>query len=601
MSESDESESDVQPRSAAFAVDLDPGEVPLGAPPDMLGPDALPHDPVVDTALGSGVTDEPRRASLGRAATLITVGNLVSRISGFVRVVAVAGALGIAFLGDSYQRANEVSNVLFELLAGGVLFSVLVPGFVELLGGATRGRRDRSTSAAPDTSAARHLGSVLATRGAVYVGVIALIGMFGGTWIMQVLTIGTPEAVRADQVRIGAFLLWFIMPQLVFYAAGAVASALLQADHRFLATSIAPLFNNIVVTITMVVFAHQHDPAAGLTLTVGEKVLLGAGTLAGTVAMTIVPFVALWRAGLGLRPRWRTSGLALGQLMRQGAWAAGHVGLNEVLIGATIILAGRVDGGVIAYQTAFMFFLLPHALVAYPIFTALFPRLSRLATADDRDGFAAELTRGMRLNLLLLPLGSGLLAVAAGPALSVVRIGRLDAGGVHLVAATLAGFLSGLCAFSVFFLLTRAAYALGDARSPTLVNLGSTAAAVVGMVVVTGFVHGTALLVSFGVIQAVTLTAGCVVLFGIVRRRVGRPLAVGGALWRTVVFAVPAIAAAAWVAMVIGWESRSRAVAAGVAASVTGVVVALGLATVSRTPELAAGVAGAARRIGRRR
>ncbi|HET8929385.1 MAG TPA: lipid II flippase MurJ, partial [Acidimicrobiales bacterium] len=408
----------------------------------------------------------------------------------------------------------------------------------------------------------------------------------GGPWIMQVLTLGTPEAVRAEQIRIGAFLLWFIMPQLVFYAAGAVASALLQADHRFLATSIAPVFNNIVVTITMIIFAHLHDPAAGLTLTVGEKVLLGAGTLAGTVAMTIVPFIALWNAGLGLRLRWRTRGLALGTLMRQGAWAAGHVGLNEVIVGATIILAGRVDGGVIAYQTAFMFFLLPHALIAYPIFTALFPRLSRMATREDRSAFANELTRGMRLNLLLLIPASGFLAVVAAPALSIVRIGQLDAAGVRLVASTLAGFLTGLCAFSVYFLLTRASYALGDARSPTLVNLVSTAVAVVGMVVATGFAHGTALLVSFGLVQAATLSAACVVLFGIVRRHVGEPLPVVGALARSVGASGPAIGAAAWVVLAIGWSSRSQAVLAGFAASVTGVAVALVLLVVYRTPEL---------------
>ncbi|MBS1849124.1 MAG: hypothetical protein JST73_12680, partial [Actinobacteria bacterium] len=416
--------------------------------------------------------DEPRRASLGRAATLITVGNLISRISGFVRVVAVAGALGIAYLGDSYQRANEVSNVLFELLAGGVLFSILVPSFVELLSGVTPDGvapdgEVRAGATVRDVAGARRLGSVLATRGSVYVGIVALVGMLGGTWIMRLLTLGTPEAVRAEQIRLGAFLLWFIMPQLVFYAVGAVASALLQSDHRFLATSIAPVFNNIVVTITMIVFAHQHAAEAGLTLTVHEKVLLGAGTLAGTIAMTAVPLVALVNAGLAIRPRWRTAGLGLRSLVRKGAWAAGHVGLNEVLIGATIILAGRVDGGVIAYQTAFMFFLLPHALIAYPIFTALFPRLSRQAARGDHDGFASELTRGMRLSLLLLIPASGLLAVVAAPGLSVVRIGRLDAHGVHLVAATLAAFLVGLSAFSVFFLLTRASYALGDARSPT--------------------------------------------------------------------------------------------------------------------------------------
>jgi putative peptidoglycan lipid II flippase len=213
--------------------------------------------------------------------------------------------------------------------------------------------------------------------------------------------------------------------------------------------------------------------------------------------------------------------------------------------------------------------------------------LSRLAAHEDRSGFATELTRGMRLNLLLLIPASGFLAVAAAPALSIVRIGQLDAAGVRLVAATLAGFLTGLCAFSVYFLLTRASYALGDARSPTLVNLGSTVVAVVGMVVATGVVHGTALLVAFGLIQAVTLSAGCVVLFGIVRRHVGEPLRVGGALARSVAASAPAIGAAAWVAVTIGWSSRSRAVWAGLAASTAGVVIAVAVLALFRTPELA--------------
>ncbi len=557
-----------------------------------------PEDLLAVAAPGdTGATGEPRRAAFGRAATVITVGNLVSRITGFVRVIAVAGALGIAWLGDAYQRANEVSNVLFELLAGGLLFSILVPSFVELL---SRNDTDDADNPLRGPAGARLLGSVLATRGVVAVGVIALIGMFGGTWLMQLLTIGVPESVRADQVALGAFLLWFIMPQLVFYAAGAVASALLQADHRFLATSIAPVFNNVVVTITMVVFAHNHDPAAGLHLTMEEKVLLGGGTLAGTVAMTIVPLVALWHAGMPLRPRWRARGLGLGRLWRQGAWAAGHVGLNEVLIGATIILAGRVDGGVIAYQTAWMFFLLPHALIAYPIFTALFPRLSRQAARADDTGFARELTRGMRLSLLLLIPSSGLLAVVAAPGLSVVRIGQLDAHGVRLVSATLAGFLTGLCAFSVLFLLTRASYALGDARSPTMVNLVATGVAVVGMIVSVGFVHGAALLVTFGCIQAVAFTVACVALYRIVVDRVGRPVPVGGALWRSIVASVPAVAAAFWTAVAVGWSSRTRAVAAGIAATVVCTVVAVAVHMVCRTPEVATAGDALRRRIGRR-
>lgn len=557
---------------------------PVAAPPEMLGPDALPRDVVVDTALRSGPYEEPKRAQIGRAAAVITACNLVSRISGFVRVIAIAGALGIAYLGDAYQRANEVSNVLFELLVGGLLFSVLVPSFVGLLTptGTTDGAADGTSN-----TRARQLASVLATRGVVVVGAIALVGALAGPWIMHVLTIGTPESTRAEQMELGSFLLWFIMPQLVFYAAGAVASALLQADHRFLATSIAPLFNNLVVIATMVAFAIEHDPAQGFALSTGEKVLLGAGTLGGTIAMTIVPFVALWRAGLGIRPRWRTAGLGgLRPLVRRGAWAAGHVGLNEVLIGTTIVLSGRVGGGVIAFQTAYTFFLLPHALLAYPIFTALFPRLARKATAHDLGAFAVDLGMGMRSMILLLIPASGLLAVAAAPALSVIRLGELDAAGVTLVALVLAGYLVGLTAYSLFFLLTRASYALEDARRPTLVNLGITSVAIVGMLIATTVWSGTDLLVSFGVIQGIALTVGVVVLFRGVQGAIGARVDVVGSLVRGAVCGAVAIAASYAVTASIGWPDRSRALLAVVAGGLVGVAVYVAGLAALRAPEL---------------
>ncbi len=571
---------------------------PIAAPPEMLGLDALPRDTRVDTALHVEPTEEPRRAQLGRAAALITVCNLVSRISGFVRVIAIAGALGIAYLGDAYQRANEVSNVLFELLVGGLLFSVLVPSFVELLGAGARGE---GVDDADPHAGARRLGSVLATRGVVVVGAIALVGALAGPWIMRALTVGTPASVRAEQMRLGSFLLWFIMPQLIFYAAGAVASALLQADHRFFATSIAPLFNNLVVIATMVVFAAEHDPTAGFALTTGEKVLLGAGTLGGTVAMTTVPFVALWHAGLGIRPRWRTTGLGgLRALVRRGAWAAGHVGLNEVLIGSTIVLSGRVGGGVIAYQTAYTFFLLPHALLAYPIFTALFPRLARKATAHDLPAFATDLGMGMRAIILLLVPASGLLAVAAAPALSAIRLGQLDASGTRLVALVLAGYLVGLMAYSLFFLLTRASYALEDARRPTLVNLGVTVVSVVVMVIATNLWDGTDLLVSFGLIQAIALTAGAAVLFFGVQRAIHEPVDVAGALLRAFSSGLVAIGAAYAVTAAIGWPDRSRALVAAAAGGLVGVVVYTAGLALLRTPELATVRAAATRRRGRR-
>lgn len=530
-------------------------------PPTVQGPTKAP-------------TEEVRpSAGLGRAATTVTAWNLVARASGFVRVIATAAALGIAALGDTYQRTNQVSNVLFELLAGGMLFSVLVPSFVTVLHG--RSRRE-----------ARQLASALATRATLAMAAVVAVGLVASGPLMGALSSGADAATRQAQEDLGVFLLWFVLPQLVLYTIGSVGSALLQADSRFVATSVAPACNNIVVSITMVAFALVHDPGRGLALTTGEKYLLGGGTLAGTAAMTVLPLLALRRAGLGIGPRWTVPEADLSTLARRGLWGAGHVGLNEVLILATVVLAGSVSGGVIAYQTAFTFFLLPHALLAHPIFTTLYPRLSRAGAAGDAVAFARDLSLGLRSMLVLLLPAAGLLAVAAAPALSLLRLGQLDQRGTRLVALVLAAYLVGLAGYSAFFLLTRASYALGDARRPTLVNLGVTGASVTGMVTAAALVDGTALLVCFGLVHAVSVTGGSVLLYRRIAGSLGIEVPVAMAAGRAGGAALLATGCALGVGAAIGWPTSVRAVLSAGSAAVVGVVVYVGILRVLRSPEL---------------
>lgn len=539
-----------------------------------------------EAATTASVDDAEPKASIGRAATTITAWNLVSRLTGFVRVLATASALGIAVLGDAYQRTNQVSNVLFELLAGGMLFSVLVPSFVEDL---RVGARDR----------AQDLAGALASRGVAALGVLVVVGMVLARPISDLLTANADAATREAQAELGAVLLLFVLPQLLFYVVGAVASGLLQADQRFAATSAAPVLNNVVVTATMVAFAATHDPARGLDLTTGEQVLLGGGTLLGTVAMTVLPLLALRRAGMPLRPRWRVEHEGLGELARRGLWGAGAVGLNQVLVMSTVILAGSVAGGVIAYQTAFTFFLLPHALLAHPIFTALYPRLARDGAAGEYDRFAADLGRGLRAITVLLFPASALLAVVASPALSVVGFGQLDQEGTRMVALVLAAYLVGLTGYSTFFLLTRASYALGDARTPTLVNAVLTVATVVGMVVVGRATEGTATLVGFGLVTSFTASAGSVALHALVRHRAGRSVPAAATVLRAGAAAIAAAALGATVTNAIGWDDTTAAVLAVVAGGATVVVVAGVVLRLAREPELDAVAARVGRLAGR--
>jgi putative peptidoglycan lipid II flippase len=409
---------------------------------------------------GDGEGPSPSPGLLGSTAA-VTAGNLASRITGFARVVVVGLALGTTFAGNTYQTSNLVSNVLFELLAAGLLSSVLVPPFVRLLDGGRRADAEQLAGAV--------LGVALAVLGAVTVLGIAL-----RPWIMRALTVAVDDpSVRDQEVALGSFLLVLFLPQVLLYAVGSVATGLLHGARRFGAPAFAPVANNVVVIATMVVFwAMQHGDRPGLDLSTAERLVLGIGTTAGVLAMTVVPLVALARAGIRLRPRWDLRQDGLRRLGRDGAWAAGMLALSQLLLVTTLVLANRVEGGVVAFHIAFQIFLLPFALLAHPVTTALYPRLAADGHGERWAAFGEQLRHGLATVAFLVLPAAALLVALAGPALRLLRLGNLDAAGTQLAGRLVAAYAVGLVGYAAFQLLVRASYARGDPRTPTLVAVG---------------------------------------------------------------------------------------------------------------------------------
>ncbi|HEX2274768.1 MAG TPA: lipid II flippase MurJ, partial [Acidimicrobiales bacterium] len=213
-----------------------------------------------------------RPGGVARAAAQITAGNVASRVTGFARVLAVAGVLGTTFLGNTYQTANLVSNVLFELLAAGLLSSVLVPPFVRLL---DEGRRDEAGEVA---------GAILGVA-LVGLGAVTVAGLLGRDAIMRALTVAVDDpVVRAREIELGSFLLLLFLPQVLLYAVGAVTTALLHGARRFRAAALAPVANNLIVVATMGLFwlLRRGDEAGagvtGLDLPLSQRLVLAVGT-----------------------------------------------------------------------------------------------------------------------------------------------------------------------------------------------------------------------------------------------------------------------------------------------------------------------------------
>lgn len=521
-----------------------------------------------------GATGPHGGRGLGRATAIVSGLNLTSRVTGLLRVVAMSAALGATSLGDTYQAANLVSNILFELLAGGLLSAALVPTFVELV---DRGRREE----------AARLAGILLGLALAGLAVVVAVGLALADQLMGLLTAGVADGdLRADQRELGVFLLWFFLPQVLLYACGSVATALLHAERRFVAAAVAPVFNNVVVIGSMGAFWVLRDGAPpSLDLALAEKLVLGAGATAGVLAMTLVPVVAVRRSGLPLRPRWDLHEPRLRPLAAQGAWAAGHLGLNQAFAMATVVVAGRVSGGVVAYQVAFTFFLLPYALLANPLTTTLYPRLAAAVAAGRREEAASDVVWGLRMMSVILLPASVLIAVLARPALEVVRLGNLDVAGADLVALTTAGYMVGLLGYAASFLLTRAAYAAGDTRSPTIVSLIATALGVVALVGGTEVVEGDARVVVLGLAHAGVMVAMSLGLLPTLRARLGS-VGLSWTIVRDAAFAAVAGVVAWGVADVVGIDSRAASVASLVLGGSAGVVVYLVLHLVTGSDEL---------------
>ena len=399
--------------------------------------------------------------SLARGAAAITIATAISRVTGFVRVVVVAAAMGTTFLANTYQTANTAPNLIFELMAAGVLTSVLVPTFVGYL---TRGEREQGWEAANALTSVALVALVLLSL---------LLGLLADP-VMRLLTLGVqdPELRRAE-VELGATLLRLFSPQIIFYGAGMILTAALNAHRRFALPAVAPIANNVVVIAVYLAYAAMRggEPPSVSGISGAETFLLGAGTTAGVIAMTAILFPALRGLGWRLRFVWRPSHPAVRRGARLGVWALGYAGGYQAGLIVVLVLANRIEGGVAAYQWAFTFFYLPYALLAVPIFAVLFTAMSEHASREDTQGLSDRLQDGLAMmSTVLIPVAVALLILSDEIARVTLAYGAMTPAGARLVGRVLSAFAIGLPTYSMFLIFTRAFYAVGNARVPTLVN-----------------------------------------------------------------------------------------------------------------------------------
>lgn len=433
------------------------------------------------------------------AAALITVLTVVARIAGFARTFVFLHTVGRHDLADIYNAANTIPNIVFELVAGGALASLVVP---LLAGHVAAGDKDRVNAVA---SALLTWVLVLLVPLALLVGLLA--GPIAG------LLPGVPASHQAT----AASMLHIFAPQLPLYGIGIVLTGVLQAHHRFAWPVIAPLLSSVAVMgayLTYAVVDGAESDFAGLTR--AGELTLSIGTTLGVVVLALCLFIPLRKLRLRLRPTLRFPGDEGRQAARLG-WAGGvTVGSQQLIAVVAIVLL--TDNGYTLYITAQTLFLLPWAVLAVPLATAVYPSLSAAAASGDEQAYARSLSASARTVTLAAGLGAAALVALAGPAAYLINAGPAAPG--------IAAFAPGLFGYALFALLSRALYARGATRAAAV----STAAGwVVGALTALSFAglpHQRQVL-ALGLANAAGMTVIGVLLALAVRRHAG-PAALAG-------------------------------------------------------------------------
>jgi putative peptidoglycan lipid II flippase len=188
-----------------------------------------------------------------------------------------------------------------------------------------------------------------------------------------------------------------------------------------------------------------------------------------------------------------------------------------------LALANRVEGGVAAYQWAYTFFYLPHALFGVPIFAVLFTAMAERAAVDDVQGIAERLRDGLgMLSFILIPVATGLFVLGGPIAVIALDHGAMGRADSALVGSVLAMFALGLPAYSAFLVLTRAFYAIGETKTPALVNGAAVAIASIAGATLFLSLDGRWQVPGLAVGHTIGFTVGALMLGRSLSRRLGR-------------------------------------------------------------------------------
>lgn len=392
------------------------------------------------------------------ASSIMAVGTIISRVTGFIRNILAAAVLGTALLADTYNVANTMPNILYNLLVGGALTAIFVPQLI------------RSFS---DADGGHAFASKLVTTISSVLLALVVIGVIFAPILVRIYAPEFGTKGFENEYRLAIAFTRYCLPQIFFLGLFTMLGQVANARGSFAPLMWAPIVNNLTVIAVFVIVLINAPHLSTHSITAAQTRFLGWGTTLGVVIQALILIPVVKRTGMSLRPKFGLQGL--GKSFSLAGWTLIYVLISQLgyLVTVNVSTSAAVrtakEGvntgvGFTPFVNAYLIMMLPYSIVTISIVTALLPHLSKLAIEKKREDVRDQLIRAIKMvGVLTIP--SAVAFMFFGPLITrVLYVGISKADAIY-VGQVLAALGFGLVAFSINIILIRGFNAFEDTRT----------------------------------------------------------------------------------------------------------------------------------------
>lgn len=425
----------------------------------------------------------PRQSSVMRSSLVMGLGTLLSRILGFIRWSLLIAAIAAMSANDAFQVANNMPNMVYNLLAAGLLDAILVPQIVRAF-------------KTPDGSA--YVNRLITLAGTVLFG-ITMVTLLGAAVLVNIFAAEMAPAWKSLAV---VFSLW-CLPQIFFYGLYNLLGETLNARGIFGPYTWVPVVNNLIGIAGLIIFIAVYGTATDVydptIWNFQRTALLAAPATLGVVVQALLLFIPLRRAGIKLRPDFHFKGAGLKSASKVGGWVFAVLLVNQVSVISTMNIGAAASAwreateqfapAVTAINFTYMIYMMPQSIIATSIAIVMFTRISNAAADNNMRQVAKDFHFGVRTTTILNLWAAAILGAGSVPIFQALApLAGEEV--VYSMALALTVMLPGLAAAAISMFASRVFFALEDGRPVFISVLGPTIVFVIVSWILKGLLPG---------------------------------------------------------------------------------------------------------------